>query len=140
MLLNKSISLIDIEAVDPNLFTSLKWMLENSISDVIDTTFSVEHDSFGVLKVHELKKNGRNIPVTEQNKKEYVKLYVNYRSDILSGQITVFHLLCCLSRFMQGIEQQFLALQKGFHELIPQNSLKPIDERELELVSITPLD
>ena len=51
MLLNKSISLIDIEAVDPNLFTSLKWMLENSISDVIDTTFSVEHDSFGVIKV-----------------------------------------------------------------------------------------
>lgn len=115
MLLNKSISLIDIEAVDPNLFTSLKWMLENSITDIIDTTFSVEHDSFGVLKVHELKKNGRNIPVTEANKKEYVKLYVNYR-------------------FMQGIEQQFLALQKGFHELIPQNSLKPFDERELELV------
>ena len=82
MLLNKSISLIDIEAVDPNLFTSLKWMLENSISDVIDTTFSVEHDSFGVLKVHELKKNGRNIPVTEANKKEYVKLYVNYRLDL----------------------------------------------------------
>ena len=40
------------------------------------------------------------------------------------------------SRFMQGIEQQFLALQKGFHELIPQNSLKPFDERELELVSV----
>ena len=51
MLLNKSISLIDIEAVDPNLYTSLKWMLENSITDIIDTTFSVEHDSFGVIKV-----------------------------------------------------------------------------------------
>merc|ERR1719427_930812 len=122
MLLNKSISLNDIEAVDPNLFTSLHWMLENDITEIIDTTFSVEHDSFSTpklscstLKVHELKKNGRNIPVTEQNKKEYVKLYVNFR-------------------FMQGIEQQFLALQKGFHELIPQNSLKPFDERELELV------
>jgi len=115
MLLNKSISLADIEAVDPNLFTSLHWMLENDITDIIDTTFSVEHDSFGAIKVHELKKNGRNIPVTEQNKKEYVKLYVNYR-------------------FMHGIEQQFLALQKGFNELIPQNLLKPFDERELELV------
>jgi len=115
MLLNKSISLADIEAVDPNLFTSLHWMLENDITDIIDTTFSVEHDSFGCIKVHELKKNGRNIPVTEQNKKEYVKLYVTYR-------------------FMHGIEQQFLALQKGFNELIPQNLLKPFDERELELV------
>ena len=79
MLLNKSISLADIEAVDPNLFTSLHWMLENDITDIIDTTFSVEHDSFGAIKVHELKKNGRNVAVTEQNKKEYVKLYVNYR-------------------------------------------------------------
>ena len=43
--------MIDIEAVDPNLFTSLKWMLENNITDIIDTTFSVEHDSFGVIKV-----------------------------------------------------------------------------------------
>jgi len=115
MLLNKSISLADIEAVDPNLFTSLHWMLENDITDIIDTTFSVEHDSFGCIKVHELKKNGRNIVVHEQNKKEYVKLYVTYR-------------------FMHGIEQQFLALQKGFNELIPQNLLKPFDERELELV------
>lgn len=35
---------------------------------------------------------------------------------------------------MRGIEQQFLALQKGFTELIPPASLRPFDERELELV------
>ena len=35
---------------------------------------------------------------------------------------------------MRGIEQQFLALQKGFHELIPPQLLRPFDERELELV------
>jgi hypothetical protein len=44
-----------------------------------------------------------------------VKLYVTYR-------------------WCQGIEQQFLALQKGFHEVIPQHHLRPFDERELELV------
>ena len=32
-----------------------------------------------LIQVHELKKNGKNIQVTETNKKEYVKLYVNYR-------------------------------------------------------------
>ena len=37
--------------------------------------------------------------VTEDNKKEYVKLYVNYR-------------------WCRGIEQQFLSLQKGFNEII----------------------
>lgn len=34
---------------------------------------------------------------------------------------------------MRGIEQQFLALQKGFNELIPQHLLKSFDEKELEV-------
>lgn len=36
-------------------------------------------------------------------------------------------------RFMRGIEAQFLALQKGFSELIPQHLLKPFDHKELEV-------
>lgn len=102
---------------------------------MLDSTFSVENNSFGALKVHELKPNGAQLVVTEENKREYVKLYVNYR-------------------FMRGIEQQFLALSKGkidqrfkniysskdvffetgFGELIPSHLLRPFDERELELV------
>ncbi|CAG9773599.1 unnamed protein product [Ceutorhynchus assimilis] len=109
-LLNKPITLQDIEGVDPELHRSLTWMLENNIDGILDTTFSVENNSFGVVKVHELKPGGSSIPVTEDNKREYVKL------------------------FMRGIEQQFLALQKGFTELIPPPSLRPFDERELELV------
>lgn len=114
-LLNKPITLNDIEDVDPELHRSLTWMLENNINGVIDSTFSVENNSFGALKVHELKPNGASAQVTEDNKREYVKLYVNYR-------------------FMRGIEQQFLALSKGFGELIPSQLLRPFEERELELV------
>ena len=62
-----------------------------------------------------MKKGGKDIPVTESNKREYVRLYVNYR-------------------WCHGIEQQFLALQKGFNEVVPQHHMKPFDERELELV------
>ncbi|RZF41775.1 hypothetical protein LSTR_LSTR012292 [Laodelphax striatellus] len=115
MLLNKPITLEDIEGVDPELHRSLTWMLDNDLTGVIDTTFAVEVNSFGVLRVHELKSGGKDIPVTDENKKEYVKLYVNYR-------------------FMRGIEQQFLALQKGFTELVPAHLLRPFDERELELI------
>ncbi|XP_062127814.1 E3 ubiquitin-protein ligase Smurf1 [Drosophila sulfurigaster albostrigata] len=114
-LLNKPITLGDIEGVDPELHRSLTWMLESNISGIIESTFSVENNSFGALVVHELKPGGAAIAVTEENKREYVKLYVNYR-------------------FMRGIEQQFLALQKGFCELIPSHLLRPFDERELELV------
>lgn len=37
-------------------------------------------------------------------------------------------------RFLRGIEAQFLALQKGFNEVIPQHLLKAFDEKELEVL------
>ncbi|ETE63705.1 E3 ubiquitin-protein ligase SMURF1, partial [Ophiophagus hannah] len=114
-LLGKPIQLSDLESVDPELHKSLVWILENDITPVLDHTFCVEHNAFGRILQHELKPNGRNVSVTEENKKEYVRLYVNWR-------------------FMRGIEAQFLALQKGFNELIPQHLLKPFDHKELELI------
>lgn len=58
--------------------------------------------------------NGRDIQVTDENKKDYVRLYVNYR-------------------FKRGIEEQFKALQKGFNELVPHHLLQPFEEKELEV-------
>ncbi|XP_062915007.1 E3 ubiquitin-protein ligase SMURF1 isoform X2 [Mobula hypostoma] len=114
-LLGKPIQLSDLETVDPELHKSLVWILENDITPVLDHTFCVEHNCFGRIIQQELKPNGRNVPVTEENKREYVRLYVNWR-------------------FMRGIEAQFLALQKGFNELIPQHLLKPFDQKEIELI------
>lgn len=37
---------------------------------------------------------------------------------------------------MRGIEAQFLALQKGFTELIPQHLLKAFDHKELEVYAM----
>ena len=71
----------------------MKWILENDISEVLDHTFSVESHSFGERRIHELKPNGSEIAVTEENKREYVRLYVNWR-------------------FLRGIEAQFLSLSK----------------------------
>ena len=79
--------------VDPDLYNSMRWILANDITGVLDHTFVAEHDSFGQRVTHELKPNGDDIAVTEQNKKEYVKLYINWR-------------------FLRGIEAQFLSLSK----------------------------
>ena len=46
---------------------------ENDITGVIENGFAVDHDSYGEHKLHELKPGGRDIPVTEQNKQEYVE-------------------------------------------------------------------
>ncbi|OQR74237.1 E3 ubiquitin-protein ligase SMURF2-like, partial [Tropilaelaps mercedesae] len=116
-LLNKPITLADIEAVDRQLYRSLKWILENDVNDggAFDETFAVEHNQYGRVVLHELKPGGADISVTDDNKKEYVSLYVKWR-------------------FMLGIEAQFRELQKGFNELVPQALLKEFDDRELELV------
>ena len=37
-------------------------------------------------------------------------------------------------RFKAGIENQFIALKRGFSEIIPPHLLKTFDEKELELV------
>ena len=52
-----------LQAVDPDLHQSLNWILTNDITDVIDSTFSVEHDTFGAIRVHELKPGGKSIQV-----------------------------------------------------------------------------
>uniref|UniRef100_A0A8C8J0I1 E3 ubiquitin-protein ligase SMURF2 n=1 Tax=Oncorhynchus tshawytscha TaxID=74940 RepID=A0A8C8J0I1_ONCTS len=98
-LLGKPITLDDMESVDPDLHNSLVWILDNDITGVLDHTFCVEHNAYGEIIQHELKPNGKIIQVTQDTKKEYVRLYVNWR-------------------FLRGIEAQFLALQKGFNEVI----------------------
>jgi hypothetical protein len=37
----------DMEAVDPEYYKSLVWIMENNIEDVLDLTFSTEMDEFG---------------------------------------------------------------------------------------------
>lgn len=36
-------------------------------------TFSVDEEVFGVLTTHDLIPDGRNVPVTDENKKDYAK-------------------------------------------------------------------
>ena len=48
----------DIEAVDPEYYKNLRWMLENPIADVLDLTFTEEVDYFGAVELVELKPGG----------------------------------------------------------------------------------
>ena len=45
-MLGKPIVYQDMEAIDPDYFKNLKWMLENDITDVLDLTFTAEADEF----------------------------------------------------------------------------------------------
>ena len=115
MVLNKPVNLADMEGVDADFHRSLQWILDNDITDVLEQTFSTDDERFGVTTVEDLIPNGRNIDVTNDNKKEYVDLMVKWRIE-------------------KRIAEQFQAFKEGFHELIPQDLINVFDERELELL------
>ncbi|KAI5370809.1 Putative HECT domain-containing protein [Septoria linicola] len=114
-ILGKSVSLKDMETLDLDYYKSLVWILENDITDVTFETFSVDVDSFGVTQTIDLIENGREIPVTEENKHEYVRHVVEYR-------------------LIKSVEKQLDNFLAGFHEIIPAELVSIFNEQELELL------
>lgn len=45
----------------------------NDIDGILEITFSTEDERFGETVTVDLKPNGRNIEVTNENKKEYIE-------------------------------------------------------------------
>jgi len=72
MMLEKPIELKDMESVDTEYFNSLMWIKDNDPSE-LDLNFAVDEESFGKTIQRELKPNGTNIPVTNENKHDYIK-------------------------------------------------------------------
>src|SRR5438045_4308814 len=54
MMLNKAVSLNDMEGVDADFHRSLIWMLDNDITDIIDQQFIAEDAKFGETHTEEL--------------------------------------------------------------------------------------
>ena len=115
MILKKKVALADMEGVDAEFHRTLSWAMENDITDVIYSTFSVEDERFGEKVTVELKPGGKDIEVTNENKREYVELITEWR-------------------IQKRVEEQFNAFVTGFHELIPADLVNVFDERELELL------
>ncbi|KIX02120.1 uncharacterized protein Z518_08059 [Rhinocladiella mackenziei CBS 650.93] len=114
-LLGKEPNLKDLESMDLDYYKSLLWILENDITDVITEDFSVIEEQFGEEKVVDLIENGRNIPVTEENKRDYVNAQVRYR-------------------LTTSVREQLENFVRGFHDIIPAELVAIFDEQELELL------
>lgn len=114
MMLQKPITLQDMESVDSEYFNSLMWILENDPTD-LDLRFTIDEELFGQTHQHELKPGGSDIVITNDNKKEYIHLVMQFR-------------------FVNRIQKQMTAFKDGFFELIPQDLIKIFDENELELL------
>jgi E3 ubiquitin-protein ligase HUWE1 len=125
-ILGRTVDMRDLESIDPEYHKSLQWMLDNDITGVIDVScssgastnpsqqeFTIEDDQFGEKKIVELKEGGAKIPVTENNKQEYVRLVVSYRLD-------------------NSIKDQIKAFLEGFYDIIPRSLIQIFEPDQLE--------
>uniref|UniRef100_A0A1I8G817 HECT-type E3 ubiquitin transferase n=1 Tax=Macrostomum lignano TaxID=282301 RepID=A0A1I8G817_9PLAT len=116
MMLNKPLNLKDIETVDNSYYNSLLSIRDSDLEECdLGMYFSVDYEVLGEIREHELKPGGRDIPVNNDNKEDYIQLIVEWR-------------------FRRGVQEQMNAFLNGFKEVIPLEWLRYFDERELELM------
>lgn len=108
-LLNKTrIELDDLKTLSPSIYQSLRSILHYK-SDDLETalcyTFEIEREFYDERRRIELKPGGASIMVNQQNKQEFVDLYVDY----------IFNKSC---------ERQFQAFAAGFRRVINSKPLE----------------
>lgn len=105
-----------MESEDYTFYQSLVFLLEHEVKELgYDLTFSVEIQEFGVTEVRDLKPNGRNMIVTEDEKQDYVRLV-------------------CQEKMTGAIRRQLCSFLEGFYEIIPKRLISIFNEQELELL------
>ena len=115
-LLGTKVTYKDVASIDPEYAKNLQWILDNDVTDLgLELSFLVETDVFGAMEMIELKPNGANIPVTEENKEEYVQLVTELR-------------------MTRAIRPQINAFMEGFSHFIPRSLIQIFTESELDLL------
>lgn len=103
----ESLNLYDLRQVMPCLASSLQELLdhEGDVRDDFMMSFVVSYaDQFDVVHTVELKANGAQIELTNENRHEYVQLYVDF----------------LLNRL---VYRQFRAFYLGFHSVCASNAI-----------------
>ncbi|XP_062419391.1 ubiquitin-protein ligase E3A isoform X2 [Pungitius pungitius] len=107
-LMGKKGTYLDLSDCHPSLFQSLKKLLEydGNVEEDMMLTYQISHtDLFGNPMLHDLKEEGDQIPVTADNRQEFVDTYADY---ILN----------------KSVERQFKAFRKGFLMVTKESPLK----------------
>lgn len=118
-LMGKKGTFRDLADANPVLHQSLKELLEyeGSVEEDMMITFQISQtDLFGNALMYDLRENGDKIPVTNDNRKEFVSQYADY---ILN----------------KSVEKQFKAFRRGFHMVTNESPLKYLFRpEEIELL------
>lgn len=107
----------DRNFTDSEFHQSLQWIRDNDIGSggSLGLSFCVTEELLGRIVEKELKPGGKNIVVTEKNKKEYLERIIKWRLE-------------------RGVQEQTESLVRGFYEVVDPRLVSVFDARELELV------
>ncbi|KAI5707004.1 hypothetical protein M8J76_014059 [Diaphorina citri] len=110
-------SIEDLAEIVPDVAKGLHSLMsyEGNVEEDMGLTFQVSLEEYGRMKTFKLKKNGENITVTNQNRQEYVDLYLNW---ILN----------------KSIYSRFKAFYLGFHSVCASNALIMLRPEEVEML------
>jgi len=110
-------TLEDLKEVDPEMCKGFRKLLAftGDVENTYCRNFAVTYESFGVEKTVELKEGGKDIPLTDKNREEYVELYTKY----------MLH---------DSILRQFDAFKKGFMKVCGGPALQLFRPEELHML------
>jgi len=117
ILLGLEVNIEDLKYCDTELHNSIQYILNNNIEEEmgIGTFVSYKRDSeIGMEKFIELKENGKNIEIDNNNKQEFAELLLR-------------------KAFIAPIKDGVNSLIKGFSMLLPKELISVLDADELEL-------
>ncbi|KAG7377858.1 putative E3 ubiquitin-protein ligase HTD2 [Phytophthora pseudosyringae] len=116
-LMGCTLGLEDLEIALPDLGRGLRQLLtfKGDVEGVYQRNFEYSYEVFGEVKTVELKLGGSSIPVTNDNREEYVALYVDY---VLN----------------KSVSRQYAAFHQGFHQVCNREVLSMFRWEELQLL------
>ena len=80
-MLGVPVTVEDMGSMDPEYYKNLRAILQHPLADLglDDLTFSAESQKFGLTETTNLIPDGDKVPVTDENKNEYVTLICRHR-------------------------------------------------------------
>jgi hypothetical protein len=113
----KRCNLDDLAELQPDLAKGFRELLsfDGNVEETFGQVFQMSYDFFGERRTIDLKEDGANIAVTNDNRVEYVDLYVNYVME-------------------KSVEVQFGSFERGFRKVCGGPSIDLFEAKELELL------
>ncbi|ETP44797.1 hypothetical protein F442_08675 [Phytophthora nicotianae P10297] len=115
-LLGVPISFSDLEFLDAELHRHALWLRENEGVEALALDFTAQRQGTdGAIITEELKPGGKDIPVTDANKEEYLTLLLKHK-------------------MFGAVREQLEAMLQGLYDVLPRTLLAVFDYQELELL------